>query len=125
MPYAGYGTFRGPGGRSLFVDGEVLLMAAARRLVEERDALRPVVAGRVARVVASLEQGPVLCGESYPDECWTFCNTAALAGLRLADALDGRADHAELCRRWVASARARLCEPSSGLLVSSFRHDGT
>lgn len=127
LPYAGYRPFLGPGGRSVFVDGEVLLMAAARRLVEERAALRPVVAERAARVVASLEGGPVLCGESYPDECWTFCNTAALAGLRLADALDGPGgdDHAELCRRWVARARVTLCEPASGLLVSSFRHDGS
>ncbi len=126
LPYAGYRPFRDPGGRSLFVDGEVLLMAAARRLIEEKDALRPVVTERAARVVASLEGGPALCGESYPDECWTFCNTAALAGLRLADAVDGPADaHAGLCRRWVAKARVTLCEPASGLLVSSFRHDGS
>lgn len=123
LPYARHDRFRNRPQRSLFVDGEVLLMAAARRLVEEKPDLRPVVAERARHVVSLLEDGPVLCGESYPDECWTFCNAAALAGLRLGDAADGT-DHRALCARWVARARERLCEPASGLLVSSFHHDG-
>lgn len=123
LSYARSGPYRDPGGRSLFVDGELLLLAAARRLVAEREDLRAVTAERAAFCRASLERGPILCGESYPDECWTFCNAAALAGLRLSDAVDGT-DHAPLARRWVESARAHLIDPTSGLLVSSFRWDG-
>lgn len=123
LSYARGAPFRARVARSLFVDGELLLLAAARRLVEERAELRAVTAERAAFCRAALEEGPVLCGESYPDECWTFCNAAALAGLRLHDAVDG-ADHRDLARRWVETARARLVEPSSGLLISSFHHDG-
>ena len=46
---------------------------------------------------------PVLCVESYPDECWLFCNTIALAAIRAAvgdgtaiNALSGGVDSA-LC----------------------------
>lgn len=123
LPYGRAGPFRDPAGRSLFVDGELLLLAAGRRLVAEHEPLRALVAERAAACRAALERGPILCGESYPDECWTFCNAAALAGLRLADALE-RTDHAPLARRWVASARQHLVDPASGLLVSSFRWDG-
>lgn len=123
LPYARGAPFRGPSGRSLFVDGELLLVAAARRLVAEEPGLRGVVRERAAACAAAMEAGPVLSGESYPDECWAFCNAAALAGLRLADAVDGT-DHGDLARRWVARARERLIDESSGLLVSSYHWDG-
>ena len=66
-----------------------------------------------------MEAGPVLCGESYPDECWMFCNTVALAALRMADVLEGT-DHSAFCRQWVAMAKRKLVHAPSGLLVSSF-----
>ena len=110
--------------RSLFVDGEIALMLAARRLVEEKPAYREPLAARVAAMVARLQASPVLSGESYPDECWTFCNTVALAAIRLADTLDGT-DHGDLARAWVATARARLLDARTGLLVSSYTFDGT
>lgn len=122
LPYARWGEWRSTG-RSLFVDGEVALMLGARRLVEERPDWKPLLAERAARIVEALEQGPALSGESYPDECWTFCNAAALAALRVQDALDGT-DHGDLARRWVATARERLIEPTTGLLVSSYTWDG-
>lgn len=122
LPYGRWGGWRG-GGRSLFVDGEVALMLGARRLLEERADWRPLQAERGARIVEALERGPVLSGESYPDECWTFCNAAALAALRLQDALDGT-DHDALLRRWVACARERLTERTTGLLISSYTWDG-
>lgn len=122
LPYARWSAWRGAG-RSLFVDGEVALMLGARRLVEERLDWKPLMAERAGRITEALEQGPALSGESYPDECWTFCNAAALAALRVHDALDGT-DHGELAQRWVATARARLTEPTTGLLVSSYTWDG-
>ncbi len=123
MPYAREGRFRDQPGRSLFLDGEIALMLGARRLVEERAAYQPLLAERVREIAARMGRGPVRCAESYPDECWTFCNAAALAALRLADALDG-SDHSALLRDWVASARRSLLDARTGLLISSFRYDG-
>ena len=70
-----------------------------------------------------LSASPVLSAESYPDECWTFCNVIALAAIRIGDVLDGT-DHAAFLRRWVETARARLVEPTTGLLVSEYTLGG-
>jgi hypothetical protein len=124
MGYVRRGPFKVQPARSLFIDGEIALMLAARRLVEEKPEYGPLLGARVEAMVARMRASPVLSGESYPDECWTFCNTLALAAIRLADALD-HTDHGDLARAWVQTARARLTDPRTGLLVSSFRVDGT
>lgn len=108
---------------SVFVDGEIALMIAARQAVAPRPDLDAELATRVARIEAAMEAGPVLSAESYPDECWTFCNTTALAALTLADHVHGT-DHSELRERWVAMAKERLIDPDTGLLVSSYTYDG-
>lgn len=123
MPYAKAARFKVQPARSIFVDGEIALMLAARRLVMEDGRWRDAFLARVAAIEHQLGQGPMLCAESYPDECWTFCNTLALVSLRLGDALDGT-DHRDLVRRWITMARLRLVEPQTGLLVSSFTLDG-
>lgn len=115
--------FREAPPRSIFVDGEIALMLGARRLVEEKAAYREPMLERVAIMAQRMEQDPVMCAESYPDECWMFCNTVALAAMKMSDTLDGT-DHGELFRRWVATAKTRLVEPRTGLLVSSFSLDG-
>ncbi len=109
--------------RSLFVDGEITLMMAARRFIAEKEDYRPRMAERVDRMVTQMRASPVLCGESYPDECWLFCNTLALAAIRMTDALDG-GDHGAFLAEWVRTARARLTEPRTGLLISTFRVNG-
>lgn len=109
--------------RSIFVDGEIALMLGARRLVEEKPEYGPLLAERVKFIEERMRRGPVLCAESYPDECWMFCNTAALAALRLSDALDGT-DHSALFRDWLAAARKSLVEPKTGMLISSFNLGG-
>ncbi|MBN9682727.1 MULTISPECIES: linalool dehydratase/isomerase domain-containing protein [unclassified Corallococcus] len=123
LPYVHAGPFKDPGGRSLFVDGELALMLAARQVVETRADYAPLLRERVDLIAGQLERAPVLAAESYPDEGWTFCNTVALAALRLSDQVDGR-DHGALLRRWVASAREHLSDRRTGLLVSSFTYDG-
>jgi hypothetical protein len=70
-----------------------------------------------------MEDSPTLSAESYPDECWTFCNTVALAAMRVSDWLDGT-DHSRLFGRWVETAKAKLLDTRSGLLVSSYTLDG-
>ena len=110
--------------RSQFVDGELALMLAARRLVEEKPAYKPLLAERVDLMIDRMRQSPVLCAESYPDECWLFCNTVSLAAIRMADALD-KTDHSDFIAEWLKSAKARLVEPATGLLISAFAVDGT
>ncbi len=119
MDYAQARPFLGPTRRSLFQDGEIAMMLAARRLVREKPEYQAPLAERAAWMLKQMEAGPVLCGESYPDECWMFCNAVALAAFRMCDALDG-SDHRPFARRWMEMAKQKLVEPSTGLLVSNF-----
>lgn len=123
LPYARHRAYVQQPEASLFVDSEVALMLGARRLVEESDAMRAPFQERVQKLATRMEAAPVHSTESYPDECWLFDNTLALVALRMAEALDG-ADHGALRRSWLASARARLVDPGTGLLVSSYQLSG-
>lgn len=154
LGYVHDAAFRDPRAHSLFVDGEVALVLAVRerawRLYADRLAdrtargaaitaapvpdrdppgeaaaarLRTELDLRVARIAAQMEAGPMASGESYPNECWTFCNTLALAALRVYDVNRG-SDHGALLRRWVATARAKLIDPRTGMLVSSYTYAG-
>ena len=124
MPYARARPFVVQPPRSQFLDGELALTLAMRRVVEEKREYQPLLEERVRLMVARMEQSPVLSAESYPDECWTFCNAVALAAIRMADRLDGT-DHREFLARWVRVAREKLVHPATGMLVSSYRLDGT
>jgi hypothetical protein len=124
LGYAAAGRWNVQPPRSLFVDGEIALMLAARRAIEERLEYQPLLAARIERMIAQMEQSPVLCGESYPDECWIFCNTVALAAIRLADVLDGT-DHSQFLAAWLQTAQRELLEPTTGLLISTFAVNGT
>ncbi len=124
MDYLRDGTFRDPSARSVFVDGEIALMLASRQRVARSERWQAPLARRTRQISEQLERGPMVSAESYPDECWTFCNTVALAALRVSDAVTGD-DHAPLLRAWVDNAREHLIDEETGLLVSSFRWDGT
>lgn len=124
LPYARHGKFIANAQRSLFLDGEIALMLGARRLLEERADYRARFAERLAGMTAQMEESPVLSGESYPDECWTFCNSIALATMRVSDALDAT-DHSAFLARWLATARGKLLHARTGLLISSYAFDGT
>ena len=123
LPYAHRGSWQRTPTRSLFVDGELAMMLAAFELVSPDSPLREVLTARVALVSAQMRAGPVLSAESYPDECWTFCNTSALAGLRMAAAAGVPTDEA-LPGEWLRSAQRELTHASTGLLVSSYRWGG-
>ncbi|MGA9521693.1 MAG: hypothetical protein WBV82_09525 [Myxococcaceae bacterium] len=124
LAYARRAPMRDLASSSLFVEGEIALMLAARQVVDPDPARAVSLRERITRIVAQLERGPVLSGESYPDEAWTFCNTVALAAIRLFDVVSGE-DHRALFERWIATARAHLVDPRTGLLVSSYTWDGT
>lgn len=124
LPYGRARPFLDEAGRSLFVDGEVALMLAVRQLVEPAARWRDEARAWVDRVIGQVERAPHLLGESYPDEVWIFCNTVALAAVRVHDASEGAGDrHAALFRRWVASARAHAVDRGTGLLVAKTTRD--
>jgi hypothetical protein len=124
MAYSRQGSFRVQPARSLFLDGELALMLGMRRLVAEREDYRAPFAELVRLMEERMRQSPVLCAESYPDECWTFCNTVALAAMRFSDVLDGT-DHRAFFKEWIVTAKAHLVDPGTGMLVSSFSTDGS
>jgi hypothetical protein len=109
--------------RSQFLDGELALMLGLRCLVADRPEYRVQLRERVAVMERRMRKSPVLSAESYPNECWTFCNAVALAAIAVADRLDGT-DHRALFRDWVATARKKLVHPETGLLVSSYTWRG-
>jgi len=110
--------------RSLFLDGEVALMMAARCLVEPHPRYEMLLLERVDNIVQRFEGSSRLTLESYPDECWMFDHVLALVAIRAADKLNG-ADHSGLVLKWLAMAREKLVHRESGLLISSFTTDLT
>ncbi len=124
MAYAHNGTWVNAEQRSVFVDGEIAMMIAARRFVrDDRAELVTMLRDRALQITTQMHAGPIGSAESYPNECWTFCNTVALAALRMHDALDAT-NHDSLRREWLAQARAHLVDRRSGLLVSSYTMQG-
>jgi hypothetical protein len=124
MDYAQGSSFKSTTRRSLFQDGEIALMLGVRRLLKEKEEYKPLLRERVDWMLATMKESPVLCGESYPDECWMFCNSVALAAIRISDVLDQQ-DHSAFFQQWITTARDRLADPKTGLLISSFMFDGT
>jgi hypothetical protein len=123
LPYAHERVFRERPVRSLFVDGEIALMLAARQAVAPRADYREPLHERVGAIEERLKRSPILAAESYPDECWTFDHAVALAALRLADAVEG-ADHRQLANDWLRYARQHLVDRRTGLLVSRYALNG-
>jgi hypothetical protein len=124
LPYGHARPWDGTG-RSLFVDGEVLVMLGARRLVaDDTPAWTAETQRRAALVRGNLgSAGALPIAESYPDEGWTFCHTMALVGLRMHEVLDG-ADHRAAIEGFTDFAEARLVHAETGLLNSEFDMQG-
>lgn len=118
LPYARRSRWVDRAARSVFVDGEILLSMAARQHVERDPSRDDEMRARQAAIVGAFERSPLVSAESYPDECWTYSDVVALAGLRAADPLLGT-DHSRLAARWAASARAHFVTAPTGLLDSS------
>jgi len=123
MPYAKDFPYVMQPAHSLFLDGEIALMLATRRGVEEKPEYKPLLTERVNAMVERFRKSPKMLLESYPDQCWMFDHCVALDAIKMADYLDG-SDHSALIRDWLAMAKRKLVDPKSGLLVSSFTTDG-
>ena len=122
MDYARRGHFIQKPARSIFIDGELGLMIAARRFVEENEYAEPL-SERVERMIRRMRESPVMSCECYPDECWMFCNTVAVAVVKMHDVLDG-ADHSGFLQEWLSTTRERLTHWETGLLYSSYTYGG-
>lgn len=119
MPYSKARPYEEQPERSLFVDGEIALMLATRRVVEEKASYKELFSARAELIQERLGRNSVMAVESYPNECWLFDHALALASLRIGEFLD-HTDHAPLCRKWVSVAREKLADPKTGILVSSY-----
>jgi hypothetical protein len=136
LPYGAAGPFVVGPQRSAFVDGEIAMLLGARQLVARELTARGIrgiaprpeytreLVERSASLLARMNESPVACAESYPDECWMFCTVIGLVSLRMADALTG-SDHHAAFARFSRIARDALTDPRTGLLVSSYRVDGS
>jgi hypothetical protein len=124
MPYARTKPFIHQPPRSLFIDAEVALMIAARRMVQEKPAYKDPMWDRLNASIAQMQKSPILLAESYPDECWAFDHTTALAALKIADQLDNQ-DHSAFIQTWLKSAKKHLIDPKTGLLNSFATTTGT
>ncbi len=123
MPYGKYSEFKMQPPRSIFIDGEIGLMLGLRRLLEEKAEYRDLHRERIEVMLDRMQKGAVLCAESYPDECWLFCNSIGLAAIKVGDHLDAT-DHSEFFARWLASAKANLLDKETGILVSAYDLSG-
>lgn len=119
MPYAKAKPFVAQPARSLFIESEIALMLAARRMVAEKPEYKTDFGQRIEAIVERLEASPYKVMESYPDECWLFDHSMALAAIRLGDHLDG-SDHRAFLQEWVKLAKLTLTDRQTGLLISSF-----
>jgi len=123
MPYASETPFVVQPPRSLFIDGEIALMFGARRLVEEKPQYKPLMDERIDTIVAQMGESPVLAAESYPNECWLFCNTVGIAAVKLGDVLDGPR-HSDFISQWLEVTKRKLVDPETGLLYASYDVNG-
>lgn len=120
LPYGSERPFLREPASSIMVDGEIGLMIGLRRLIQDEPGYRWKALHRqlVKQCIDAIEAGPALCGESYPDECWLWCNPVALVSIKVWDLLEGE-DHSDLFRRWEEMARTKLVDRNTGLFNSA------
>lgn len=122
LGYVDRAPFLNPAGASLFVDGELAVVLAARRCVGGDDRFDQALRARIQAILAHLDASPIGHGESYPDEGWAFCNALAATALTLDQRVSGR-DHRPALSRWRAGLDG-LIDPVTGLLVSEYTWRG-
>ncbi len=123
MPYSKFGEWVAQPPRSLFVDGEIAMMLAARRILKDSPRHRALFQSRAETISRRMAPHPTRSAESYRDEGWTFCNAIALVALRTGDLLDGT-DHGPLIAAWLEAAKRLLTDEASGLLISAYTLEG-
>ncbi|MFC1744819.1 hypothetical protein ACFL35_12585 [Candidatus Riflebacteria bacterium] len=110
--------------RSQFLDGEIAIMLAARRFLQEKEAYKKLLLERTELMLDRMNKSSVLCSESYPDECWTFCNSVSIAAICMCEILDKK-DYSAFIKNWLTTAKNKLVDKKTGILISAFAVDGT
>lgn len=123
LGYARSAPFRNRLQRSLFVDGELLALLAARQHVAPDGRWLTAQAAYANHVRTHLDESPLGHGESYPDECWSFCNAFAVAGLVL-DQRTRNTDHRAALERYLMTLKTHLIDDTTGLVVSEYSFEG-
>lgn len=108
---------------SLFVDSEIALMLGLRRMVEDRPDYKERMHQRLEAMTERMSNNPLNSDPSYPNDCWVFDHSVALAAMKAGDVLDGT-DHSELMKKWLQVAKAKLTDRETGMLVSDYNLDG-
>ncbi|MHC4132064.1 MAG: linalool dehydratase/isomerase domain-containing protein [Planctomycetota bacterium] len=109
--------------RSQFIDGEIAIMLASRCIIAKNKKYSEKLKDRVDIMVKRMKKSPVLCAESYPNECWVFCNTISLAAIKLSDQINNT-DHSKFISKWIDYAQKNLLDSKTGLLRSAFTLEG-
>ena len=114
MPYARNRPFVMQPPRSLFLDGEIALMLASRRLVAEKEAYRGAASpARRGRSCGGWRPGRSCAPRATPTSAGCSATRAALAAVRISDRLDG-SDHRSFFAGWVQTAKEKLVDPGRG-----------
>lgn len=123
MGYAKSSPFEIDPPRSIFIDGEIALMLGIRRLIQEDQKYEKLMKELVETMVERMKISPVLSGESYPNECWIFCNTIAIASIKIYSILDNNI-YDKFINNWLKVIKEKLIDPKTGLLYSSYSIKG-
>lgn len=103
--------------------GHLNLMLGCHRQLVPNSRYRHLHDSLSAALAARYQQEPAGNLASYPHLRWLPDNTVALASLALHSQLTG-SPHAEVARRWVATAKTRWLDPQTGLLASQVDAQG-
>ena len=123
LPYARANSFITKPPHSIFIDGEIALMLASRRLVKEKPQYKQMMTARISQMVRQMKESPILASESYPDECWLFCNSIAIATIKIGEVLDSNGN-GKFIKDWLKVTKKRLVDRKTGLLCSSYCVNG-
>jgi len=123
LPYARANKFITKPPHSIFIDGEIALMLASRRLVKENIHYKQMMTARINQMVKQMKESPILAAESYPDECWLFCNSIAIATIKIGEVLDSNGN-GKFIKDWLKVTKKHLVDRKTGLLCSSYSVDG-
>ena len=123
LPYARERNFITKPAHSIFIDGEIALMLASRRLLKENTKYKQMMTARIKQMVKQMKESPVLAAESYPDECWLFCNSIAIATIKIGEVLDANGNE-EFIQDWLIKIKKYLVDSKTGLLCASYMVNG-
>jgi hypothetical protein len=124
LPYARARDFITKPPRSIFIDGEIALMLASRRLLKEDIQYKKMMTARIIQMLKQMRESPILAAESYPDECWLFCNSIAVAAVKIGEVLDANGNE-KFIEDWLKSIKAHLVDQKTGLLCSAYGVNGS